>query len=62
MEQFLQGNILLRHLLNEETLFTNFQPDNWRGSEHCMEMLHTGKWNDQNCKRTRQVLCEKFID
>ena len=39
-----------------------FQPDNWKGSEHCMEMLHTGKWNDQNCQRTRQVLCEKFID
>ena len=42
-------------------VYLNFaynQPDNWKGTEDCVEMLLSGKWNDLNCDASRHYSCE----
>ena len=38
--------------------FANNQPDNWKGTEDCVEMYPSRKWNDLNCNTPRHYSCE----
>ena len=40
--------------------FANNQPDDWKGTEDCVEMLPSWewKWNDLNCNTPRHYSCE----
>ena len=38
--------------------FADNQPDNWKGTEDCVEMLPSRKWNDLNCDASRHYSCE----
>ena len=43
------------------TVYLNFasnQPDNWDGTEDCVEMYPSGKWNDLNCNTPLHYSCE----
>uniref|UniRef100_A0A667YIT1 C-type lectin domain-containing protein n=1 Tax=Myripristis murdjan TaxID=586833 RepID=A0A667YIT1_9TELE len=37
------------------------QPDNWKGTEHCVEMNHGGRkgWNDAECQHKFPFVCSK---
>ena len=42
-------------------VYLNFaynQPDNWKGTEDCVEMLPSRKWNDLNCDASLHYSCE----
>ena len=34
------------------------QPDNGRDNEHCVHMISSGKWEDNNCQRRYWFLCQ----
>ena len=38
--------------------FTSNQPNNWKGTEDCVEMYPSGKWNDLNCNTSLHYSCE----
>ena len=38
--------------------FANNQPDDWKGTEDCVEMLPSRKWNDLNCNTPSHYSCE----
>ena len=38
--------------------FANNQPDDWKGTEDCVEMLPSRKWNDLNCDAFLHYSCE----
>ena len=38
--------------------FNYNQPDNWNGTEDCVEMNPLRKWNDLNCNTPRHYSCE----
>ena len=38
--------------------FDSNQPSNWKGTEDCVEMYPSGKWNDRNCNAPRHYSCE----
>ena len=33
-------------------------PDNWKGTEDCVEIYSSGKWNDLNCNTPLHYSCE----
>ncbi|XP_031150853.1 galactose-specific lectin nattectin-like isoform X3 [Sander lucioperca] len=37
------------------------QPDNHRVAEHCLQMNHHGKWNDNLCPKILPFLCSKNL-
>ena len=38
--------------------FTSNQPNNWNGTEDCVEMLPSRKWNVLNCNTSLHYSCE----
>ena len=40
--------------------FASNQPDNWNGTEDCVEMYPSRKWNDSNCNIPLHYSCEVF--
>ena len=42
-------------------VYLNFapnQPNNWKGTQGCVEMYPSGKWNDLNCNTFLHYSCE----
>lgn len=40
--------------------YTNWdagEPNDWADSEDCVEMVHTGLWNDNSCSKAFQPMC-----
>ena len=50
--QWIDGTLAV--LLN----FISDQPDNWKGTEDCVEMYPSGKWNDLKCSTSLHYSCE----
>ena len=40
--------------------FDSNEPNNWKGTEDCVEMRPSRKWNDLNCNAPRHYFCELF--
>ena len=38
--------------------FDSNEPNNWKGTEDCVEMYPSGKWNDRNCNAPGHYSCE----
>ena len=38
--------------------FADNQPNNWKGTEDCVEMYPSRKWNDLNCNTSLHYSCE----
>ena len=38
--------------------FGSKEPNNWKGSEDCVEMYPSRKWNDLNCNTSLHYSCE----
>ncbi|KAM4636534.1 pulmonary surfactant-associated protein D-like [Discoglossus pictus] len=52
---------VFRHLNGELVTYSNWnpgEPNNQGGSEDCVEIFTTGKWNDKNCRDKRLIICE----
>ncbi|XP_053273867.1 CD209 antigen-like protein D isoform X1 [Pleuronectes platessa] len=46
-----------------QTYWGDKQPDNFKGSEDCVVLLHSSKlWNDIRCGKQHYFLCEKILE
>lgn len=48
----------------ENVEFTNWnptEPNNSNGNEDCVVLCHDGRWNDNNCNKTFNIICERYI-
>jgi len=37
------------------------EPNNWGGSESCIQMYYSSKWNDFDCSHKLKIVCERRI-